>query len=266
MTLIKKMGLTNKVYDKGFYEDWFGNSYTEDDIGYQNNAKYLHSVIPKKYLDTITKVAEIGGCTGGNLFYLGKYKHFQTLDNYELSEDAINIGKERYVGVNQINVDILKETTHTKYDLMLLSDIVEHFKDDLYFLEKVKSKTEYIALKMPIEKSIYTQLKRYLSRNPVLLGENHPSGHYHEYTIDETLTLVKKYFEIINYFPYNIQQDKKVLDFNNAMYHQNKMMPKILYAVQRFLYICLPLSVYIYIFGGNVFLFAKTKNGANNIE
>jgi hypothetical protein len=255
--------MNDKIYDKEFYENWFRKSDAEDDIGYQNNAKYLYSVIPAEYLDKINKVAEVGGCTGGNLFYFGKYKNFQTLDNYELSEDAINHGKQRYVNVNQIHMNFLEESVQKKYDLLLLSDIVEHFKDDNGFLEKIKKKTEYIALKMPIEKAIYTQLKRYFSRNPVVVGENHPSGHYHEYTVKETLSLINKHFEILSFFLYSIQQDKEVLEYNNARFHQNKKIKKMFYMMQRLFYKCVPLSVFITIFGGNVFLFAKTKNDIN---
>lgn len=258
--------MNDKIYDKEFYENWFRKSDTEDDIGYQNNAKYLYSVIPDNYLGHINKVAEIGGSTGGNLFYLGKYKRFQTLDNYELSEDALNLGKERYVIVNQIHANLLEENIPQKYDLIILSDIVEHFKDDNGFLEQVKTKTEYIALKMPIEKAVYTQMKRHFSKNPVVLGETHPSGHYHEYTVKETLGLIKRHFEIINFYPYSIQQDKEVLEYNNVRYHQNQKIKKIFYMMQRLFYKCVPLSVFISVFGGNVFLFAKTKSDTTTLN
>jgi predicted TPR repeat methyltransferase len=56
-----------------------------------------------------------------------------------------------------------------RFDLVVLSDIVEHIPDDLSFMKTIRGISSYVLLNLPLEKSFSTRNRVY--------GETDPSGH-----------------------------------------------------------------------------------------
>ncbi len=131
-------------------------------------------------------------------------------------------------------------------------------EDDDRFLERVKQTASYVAIKLPIERCYYGQLKKLLSRKPLGVCKNHRSGHYHEYTVKHGLSLVGKHFDILNYFPYNILADKDAYLANLRASSGIRGRYPALDTLWRIPYMILPLTTYVTLFGGNLFIFAKS--------
>lgn len=69
-----------------------------------------------------------------------------------------------------------------KFDLIILSDIIEHLPDDLGFLRTLNNYSSYVLLNLPLEKSFSTRNRNY--------GEQDPSGHLRCYDEDLAVRLV----------------------------------------------------------------------------
>lgn len=69
-----------------------------------------------------------------------------------------------------------------RYDLVVLSDIVEHIPDDLGFMKLVNTMSSFVLLNLPLEKSFKTRNRQY--------GEQDPSGHLRCYDEKDALSLV----------------------------------------------------------------------------
>jgi ubiquinone/menaquinone biosynthesis C-methylase UbiE len=82
-------------------------------------------------------------------------------------------------------------------DLIIFSDVVEHVEDDKKFMEKCARCGKYGLFKIPIEDSLYIKLQIATGRR-FPPGPNHPSGHVHDYTYNEAIALVEKYFSILS--------------------------------------------------------------------
>jgi SAM-dependent methyltransferase len=70
-----------------------------------------------------------------------------------------------------------------KFDLVVLSDIVEHIPDDLNFMIEAGKAGSYILLNLPLEKSFSTRNRNY--------GETDPSGHLRSYDRQLAEKLIK---------------------------------------------------------------------------
>ncbi|HLP71961.1 MAG TPA: methyltransferase domain-containing protein [Bacteroidales bacterium] len=69
-----------------------------------------------------------------------------------------------------------------RFDLVVLSDIIEHLPDDLGFLKTVQNYCSFVLLNLPLEKSLSTRNRNY--------GEEDPSGHLRCYDNDDAVRLV----------------------------------------------------------------------------
>jgi SAM-dependent methyltransferase len=88
---------------------------------------------------------------------------------------------------------IPSEVKISRFDLVVLSDIVEHIPDDLGFMIDVKNASSFVLLNLPLEKSFKTRNRQY--------GEQDPSGHLRCYDEKDAVLLVTKAgFEIITSF------------------------------------------------------------------
>jgi SAM-dependent methyltransferase len=91
-----------------------------------------------------------------------------------------------------INV-IPDDIQNRRYDLVVLSDIVEHIPDDLGFMKIVQNLTSYVLINLPLEKSFNTRNRQY--------GEQDPSGHLRCYDKEDACLLVTNAgFEVISSF------------------------------------------------------------------
>lgn len=78
-----------------------------------------------------------------------------------------------------------------KFDLVILSDIIEHIPNDGAFVELVAKKSRHALVKIPIENTLYHHVLQFLGKSEPI-GESHPSGHLHEYTIKQAFDLLGK--------------------------------------------------------------------------
>lgn len=69
-----------------------------------------------------------------------------------------------------------------RFDLIVLSDIVEHIPDDLEFMKIVRKMSSYVILNLPLEKSFKTRNRQY--------GEQDPSGHLRCYNKEQAVQLI----------------------------------------------------------------------------
>lgn len=71
----------------------------------------------------------------------------------------------------------------SKYDLTILSDIVEHVEDDLLLLKKTAKVSKYILLNLPLEKCEEYENRKY--------GPKDHEGHLRAYSYEDAEKLVK---------------------------------------------------------------------------
>jgi predicted RNA methylase len=82
---------------------------------------------------------------------------------------------------------------NSRFDLIVLSDIVEHIPHDLGFLKTVRKMASYLILNLPLEKSFKTRNRHY--------GEQDLSGHLRCYDKELAVRLVTSAgFEVVNSF------------------------------------------------------------------
>lgn len=76
-------------------------------------------------------------------------------------------------------------------DLVIFSDILEHVENPSKVLKQVKEETDFVVLKIPLEKSLYHLIKK---------EKKIPRGHIHFWNENEVLGLLKKAgLAILNY-------------------------------------------------------------------
>jgi SAM-dependent methyltransferase len=149
---------------------------------------HLVEIIPPSY--QVSSVAEIGCFVGhliGNIAINGQTS-FQRY-GYDINPNAIQLAKNLYPRVDFFAQDCF--STEKKFDLLILSDIVEHIEDDEEFLVKCKAISKFVLLNLPLEKSFASINRQY--------GFDDPSGHLRAYGIREAESLIKKAgYKIIN--------------------------------------------------------------------
>ena len=107
---------------------------------------------------------------------------------------------------------IPEEIQNRRYDLIVLSDIVEHIPDDLGFMKMVQKMSSYVLLNLPLEKSFNTRNRQY--------GEQDPSGHIRCYDEEDARRLVSNAgFDVITSFTSIGFFDKAFYE----MYKRNRM-------------------------------------------
>ena len=113
--------------------------------------KYLKSVIPVNYeIETILEI----GCGTGDL--LGRFSADIPESNrfgVDISNKNIEFAKKRYPKIN-FCVGTIDDFHFSKnvFDLIILSDILEHVKNDLELLIKSSELARFIVVNIPLEK------------------------------------------------------------------------------------------------------------------
>lgn len=121
------------------------------------------------------------GCGSGKLMrYLVENKSCKVL-GIDISEEAAQLCKEK--GVNALVEDITKDSFELKqdFDIVILSEIVEHLANPEGLIEKIKPHTNYIFLSLPNIGFFPYRLRLLFGRFPVH-DEYHPSEHLRYWT------------------------------------------------------------------------------------
>lgn len=193
----------------------------------------------------IDSICEIGGGEGIVLNTLGYILDVPYLVNYELSTVFCKYGQEHYPHINYINEEFSSKRSE-KYQLILLSDIIEHVENDKHFLEEVSRSCQYCLIKIPIEENLtnhrlYYKLRGQIKPEALIYGPNHENGHLRGYSLPKARNVVSNYFSIL---------DESISDVNFFYGSERSKIIKHRFGT----------LATIWLFGGALFILAKSKN------
>jgi len=145
-------------------------------------------------------ILEIGCAFGILLNNIADRLHLQKRLGIDISGNNIEEAKKFFPECNFFHGTLEEfiriipdEILNHKYDLVVLSDIVEHIPDDRGFMKTVKEMSIYVLLNLPLEKSFNTRNRQY--------GEQDPSGHLRCYDERDAIKLVTDAgFEVVTSF------------------------------------------------------------------
>jgi SAM-dependent methyltransferase len=145
-----------------------------------------------------------------------------------------------------------------KFDLVILSDIVEHIPDDNDFMKKVSGFSSYALLNLPLEKCYRNRNRKY--------GVDDPSGHLRKYNRKDATRLAgSNGFSVVDSFISNAHCDReffKIYRRNRMLRVKKKNFPKkvfwiVAYSLLDGIKIISP-WIYLKIFGSNYFALLKS--------
>jgi SAM-dependent methyltransferase len=93
--------------------------------------------------------------------------------NIETARSLFPVGKFYQGTLEEVINSNPLEVSPLKFDLVILSDVIEHIPDDTGFLKAVKNISDHVLVNLPLEKSFKNRNRKY--------GENDPSGHLRWY-------------------------------------------------------------------------------------
>ena len=190
---------------KEFYENW---ATAESTKPYRKNILKWKAVnLANLFLRTIKEerifsICEVGGADGIVLSTVGDILGVKDLVNYELSSEFCRIGKEKYPNIQFINSEFQVDKK-VIYDLILLSDIIEHVEDESNFLERVSQSCRYALFKIPIEECLSDKewvykIRRRTKPEYLYYGPRHYNGHLRGYNLKKALRCLSRYFDILD--------------------------------------------------------------------
>jgi SAM-dependent methyltransferase len=163
----------------------------------------------------VKNILEVGCAFGVLLNNLADRLNVNTRIGIDIAGNNIEVAKNLYPRCSFFRGTLEEYLVHSpdeindgRFDILILSDIVEHIPDDLEFLRTVRNATSYVLLNLPLEKSFKTRNRNY--------GENDLSGHLHCYDEDDARQLVTTAgFEVVKSFTAISFFDKQVYDILN---------------------------------------------------
>jgi hypothetical protein len=135
-------------------------------------------------------IFEVGCAFGILLNNVADRLLIQTRSGLDISGENIKMAHQLFpshcflrgtIDDNEVLSKIQKEGE--KFNLILLSDIVEHIPDDQRFLMKISKMTSYVLLNLPLEKCYRNKRRNY--------GIDDPSGHLHKYNKKDAARLIE---------------------------------------------------------------------------
>jgi hypothetical protein len=233
---------------KDFYENWAAQELAKNTrarILKWKAANLANLVLRSLPPESGNSVCEIGGAEGTVLYFVSQLISSSQMTNYELSSTFCEEGKNWYPEINFINFEF-NETIDSKYDMIILSDIIEHVEDDDKFLKIVRTHCKYVLLKIPIEicltSSSWYHFIRGKKKPPYLqYGRGHYNGHLRGYTTLRAKNLVKRHFFILDEHASNV-----------GYFYSNTRQRKIIKRIGN--------RITIWLYGGALFLLGKSRD------
>jgi len=122
-------------------------------------------------------ICEVGCGAGGVLSSLKGYYPGVKLSGYDIAPDAEKFWhKIREEGIDLYVGDFFS-LNKTKYDVVLLLDVLEHISDPHQFLSNIKPFSEHVVIHFPLDLSVLSVL-----RESPLLHVRRKVGHIHFFT------------------------------------------------------------------------------------
>lgn len=153
-------------------------------------------------------ILEVGCALGILLNRISDCLNIRTRKGIDISGENIKTAETLSPGcsffrgtLDEFILEQTRQQNNQKFDLVLLSDIVEHVPDDLEFLNQVRQISSYVLLNLPLEKSFRTRNRKY--------GENDPSGHLRCYDRNSAVHLIESAgFSIVKAFTSTSTSDR----------------------------------------------------------
>jgi len=160
-------------------------------------------------------IMEVGCALGILLNNVADRLSVEMRTGIDISVENINFARKLYPGCNFIQGTIEDSAYYKshglkdlKFDLVLLSDIVEHIPDDVAFMKRVSEVSPYVLLNLPLEKAFKNRKRQY--------GESDPSGHLRSYDRMMAEQLISKAgFEVISSFTSSAASDNSFFTVYN---------------------------------------------------
>ncbi len=257
---------------KKFYEDQ--KDYSAFRINDEKRSEY--ELIVRWKADQLIKlipsglyfnnILEVGCALGILLNKLAGRLSIKNIYGLDISDKNIKTAQDLfpqsifYCGtIEDLKVLITRNRTLSLFDLVVLSDIIEHIPDDLGFLKSVREISSYVLINLPLEKSLRNRHRQY--------GEDDPSGHLRCYDKGMALSLINQAgFSIVSGFTSNSLKDKEVFRIHKKARMQRirqKQLPKKIFWLSYYFAedVIRITSSYLYekIHGTNCFLLLKSR-------
>jgi hypothetical protein len=114
---------------------------------------------------------------------------------YDISPQAIGLCRLRTNERLQFRCKNFIEEEGAVYDLILLVDIIEHLEDYFRFLRKIKERSRYVVLHIPLEMFVLSVLYPQFHR-----GQKKKVGHLHYFSRDSALQVLRDLgYEIVDH-------------------------------------------------------------------
>ncbi len=99
------------------------------------------------------------GCGNGALTY-DVAKKAKKIIGIDLNKNNIAIAEEKYSApnINYIVGDVTKDLPNKKFDVIILSNVLEHIENRVEFLKKIKDMTPKILIRVPMFNRDWTTL------------------------------------------------------------------------------------------------------------
>ena len=136
----------------------------------------LVSVLPPNF--TYNTIAEVG-CATGELIATFPGVDIRRRVGFDLSRLNIESARKRFP--NTTFVTDPEQFYRDQYDLLILSDILEHVPDDTQMLREASKVAKILLINLPLEKCLTYLFRRY--------GPDDPSGHLRWYSLSDGLRL-----------------------------------------------------------------------------
>ncbi len=170
-------------------------------------AEHLVRLIPPGL--AVNNILEIGCAMGILLNNIAERITVRSIFGIDISDENIRVAKELYPEstfyqgtIEDIKPEMERRGLHN-YDLVILSDIIEHIPDDQKFLETVRGISSYVIVNLPLEKCFRNRNREY--------GEKDPSGHLRWYDLKDAEELMRKAgFETVKSFTENALMDRDI--------------------------------------------------------
>jgi len=149
-----------------------------------------------------SRICEIGGAEGVILNSISTILNCHDATNYELSTNFCNTGSQRFPNLRFVNREFTRDNEDF-FDLIIVSDVLEHVEDEAGFLDLVRSHCNYALFKIPIEECVtnthwYYRIRGREKPEALNYGPTHMNGHLRGYTLKKARMSLKPYFHILD--------------------------------------------------------------------
>lgn len=131
----------------------------------------------------ISSICEVGCATGELLCLLPVDVPLNRRIGLDISSKNVAVARQRFPEATFLEEDIFTYSGET-FDLMVLSDVVEHVPDDVGFLVRCSEMATHILLNLPLESCLMYRHRAF--------GPQDHAGHLRAYSLQEGLNLVEQ--------------------------------------------------------------------------